>query len=76
MPAQATPPTLPAAGGSAAPTGLALAWLITLNRQACAATAKFSGAAQALTAAMGLGLIGALLTNAGRDHRRPCPSVL
>ncbi|MDR7331253.1 MFS transporter [Roseateles asaccharophilus] len=59
------------AGGVLALLGLVLVWLITANWQACVAAAKFSGAAQALTAAIGLGLIGALLTYAGRSHRGP-----
>ncbi len=59
------------AGGVLALTGLALAALITQNWQTCVAAAKFSGAAQALTAAIGLGLIGGLLTYAGRSHRGP-----
>ncbi|WP_457424411.1 hypothetical protein [Roseateles sp. P5_E7] len=33
--------------------------------------AKFSGAAQALTAASGLGVVGALLLHAGRPHAGP-----
>lgn len=63
------------AGALLAAAGIALVWLITLNWQACVAAAKFSGAAQALTAAIGLGLIGALLTYAGRSHGRPAPHV-
>lgn len=59
------------AGSALALVGFALVWLITLNWQACVAAAKFSGAAQALTAAIGLSLIGALLTYAGRSHSRP-----
>lgn len=51
--------------------GAALVWLITANWQACVAAAKFSGAAQALTAAAGLVLIGALLAYAGRSHGQP-----
>jgi ACS family hexuronate transporter-like MFS transporter len=56
------------AGSLVALTGIALVGLITANWQACVAAAKVSGAAQALTAAIGLGLIGALLTYAGRSH--------
>jgi len=56
------------AGALLALAGIALVWLITANWQACVAAAKFSGAAQALTAAIGLGLIGALLAYAGRSH--------
>lgn len=59
------------AGGLVALLGLLLAGWITANWDACVAAAKFSGAAQALTAAVGLGLIGALLTHAGRPHGRP-----
>ncbi|MFG6416481.1 MFS transporter [Roseateles sp. DC23W] len=59
------------AGGVLALLGLGLTALIAANWQACVAAAKFSGAAQALTAAIGLGLIGALLTYAGRSHRGP-----
>jgi MFS transporter, ACS family, hexuronate transporter len=64
-----------AAGSVAVLAGLALVWLITANWQACVAAAKFSGAAQALTAAAGLGLIGALLSYAGRPHGRPASLV-
>ncbi|MFN3304944.1 MAG: MFS transporter [Roseateles sp.] len=59
------------AGGALALLGGVLVWLITDNWAACVAAAKFSGAAQALTAAAGLALIGALLTYAGRAHGRP-----
>ncbi|XHS76296.1 MFS transporter [Burkholderiaceae bacterium UC74_6] len=53
------------AGGIVAVLGLALAWTIAANWQACLAAAQFSGATQALTAAVGLGLIGAVLIFAG-----------
>ena len=56
------------AGGLVGLLGAALAWLIAANWDACVAAAKFSGAAQALTAAGGLVLIGALLAHAGRPH--------
>jgi MFS transporter, ACS family, hexuronate transporter len=59
------------AGSALALLGAALVSLITFNWQACVAAAKFSGAAQALTAAAGLVLIGALLSYAGRSHGRP-----
>ena len=59
------------AGGLVALLGVALTWLITSHWDACVAAAKFSGAAQALTAAGGLVVIGALLLHAGRPHRRP-----
>jgi ACS family hexuronate transporter-like MFS transporter len=62
-------------GALVALTGLALVWMITANWQACVAAAKFSGAAQALTAAAGLGLIGALLTYAGLANSRPASLV-
>lgn len=58
-------------GGALALLGAALVWLISANWAACVAAAKFSGAAQALTAAAGLALIGALLAYAGRAHGRP-----
>ncbi|HEY1130412.1 MAG TPA: MFS transporter [Roseateles sp.] len=57
-----------AAGGLVAGVGALLAWLIAANWQACVAAAKFSGAAQALTAAVGLVLIGLALLHAGRPH--------
>lgn len=59
------------AGAVVAVVGLALVWLITANWVACVAAAKFSGAAQALTAAGGLGLIGGLLVHAGRPQAAP-----
>ena len=68
--------TLLTAGGLVALLGAALVWLITANWDACVAAAKFSGAAQALTAAGGLVLIGALLLHAGRSHARPAASTL
>ncbi|MBI3346170.1 MAG: MFS transporter [Burkholderiales bacterium] len=59
------------AGSLVAVLGLLLVGLITAHWEACVAAARFSGAAQALTAAAGLGLIGALLTYAGRAHGQP-----
>lgn len=59
------------AGSLVALAGAALVWLITSHWDACVAAAKFSGAAQALTAAGGLVVIGALLLHAGRSHRPP-----
>lgn len=61
------------AGGLVAALGLLLVSLITSHWDACVAAAKVSGAAQALTAAAGLGLIGALLAYAGRPHATPAP---
>jgi ACS family hexuronate transporter-like MFS transporter len=58
------------AGGLLGVVGAALVWLIAANWDACVAAAKFSGAAQAVTAAGGLCLIGALLAFAGRPHGR------
>ena len=59
------------AGGLVALLGASLVWLITANWDACVQAAKFSGAAQALTAAGGLVVIGALLLHAGRPHAGP-----
>lgn len=56
------------AGGGLATVGTLLAWLIAANWEACVAAAKFSGAAQALTAAAGLVLIGLALLHAGRPR--------
>ncbi len=53
------------AGSVLATVGALLAWVIAANWEACVAAAKFSGAAQALTAAIGLALIGLALINAG-----------
>lgn len=53
------------AGGVLTAVGATLAWVITANWEACVAAAKFSGAAQALTAAIGLALIGLALLHAG-----------
>ena len=61
------------AGGLVGMLGLLLVWLITAHWDACVAAAKFSGAAQALTAAAGLGLIGLLLAYAGRPQAAPLP---
>ena len=55
-------------GGVLAVAGTVLAWVIAANWDACVAAAKFSGAAQALTAAIGLALIGLALLHAGRPH--------
>jgi ACS family hexuronate transporter-like MFS transporter len=60
-----------AAGGVIALLGLALGWLIGAHWEACVAAARLSGAAQALTAAIGLGLIGAALIHAGRPGGQP-----
>lgn len=54
------------AGGLLAGIGALLAWLIAAHWEACVTAAKFSGAAQALTAALGVALIGAALLYAGR----------
>ncbi|PTT88932.1 MFS transporter [Pelomonas sp. HMWF004] len=59
------------AGAGLAALGLLLLGLIAANWAACVAAAKLSGAAQALTAAGGLGVIGALLAYAGRPHGGP-----
>ena len=59
------------AGGLLATVGAPLAWLIAANWEACVAAAKFSGAAQALTAAVGVLLIGAALLHAGRPRATP-----
>lgn len=56
------------AGGVLAGIGALLAWLIAANWEACVAAAKFSGAAQAATAAVGLVLIGLALLHAGRPR--------
>lgn len=56
------------AGGLLAVVGAALAWVIAVNWEACVAAAKFSGAAQAVTAAVGLVLIGLALLHAGRPR--------
>lgn len=56
------------AGGVLAVLGALLAWLIGANWDACVAAARFSGAAQALTAAAGLALIGLTLLHAGRPR--------
>ena len=56
------------AGGVLAALGALLAWAIGANWAACVAAAKFSGAAQALTAAVGLALIGLALLHAGRPR--------
>lgn len=58
------------AGGGLALLGLALAWLIATHWDFCVAAAKFSGAAQALTAAIGLCLIAAALVIAGWPKAR------
>lgn len=57
-----------AAGGVLAVLGTLLAWLIAANWEACVAAARFSGAAQALTAAVGLVLIGLALVHSGRPR--------
>jgi len=62
------------AGGLLATLGALLAWLIAANWEACVAAAKFSGAAQALTAAVGVTLIGGALLHAGRP--RPATEAL
>lgn len=59
------------AGAVVGVLGLVLVGLITTHWRACVAAAQFSGAAQALTAAAGLALIGALLAYAGRPHGGP-----
>ena len=59
------------AGGLLATAGALLAWVIAANWDACVAAAKFSGAAQALTAAIGVALIGAALLHAGRPRAAP-----
>lgn len=56
------------AGGLLAALGALLAWFIGANWEACVAAARFSGAAQALTAAVGLALIGLALLHAGRPR--------
>lgn len=56
------------AGGLLAALGALLAWIIGANWEACVAAARFSGAAQALTAAVGLALIGLALLQAGRPR--------
>lgn len=59
------------AGAALTLLGLMPVWLISAHWAACVAAAKFAGAAQALTAAAGLALIGTLLSYAGRAHGRP-----
>ncbi len=59
------------AGGLLATLGALLAWLIAANWEACVAAARFSGAAQALTAAIGVTLIGGALLHAGRPRATP-----
>lgn len=56
------------AGGLLACIGALLAWLIAAHWEACVAAARFAGAAQALTAALGVMLIGAALLHAGRPR--------
>lgn len=56
------------AGGALVAGGTALVALITSHWQACVDAARFSGAAQALTAAAGLVLIGGALLHAGRPR--------
>jgi ACS family hexuronate transporter-like MFS transporter len=56
------------AGGVLAGLGALLAWLIAANWKACLTAASFSGAAQALTAAAGLVVIGLALLHAGRPR--------
>lgn len=56
------------AGALLAAVGALLAGLIAAHWDACVAAAKFAGAAQALTAATGLVLIGAALLHAGRPR--------
>ena len=65
--AQAHRPLL-TAGTTLAGVGVLLVWLITTHWEACVAAARFSGAAQALTAAAGLVLVGAALLHAGRPR--------
>ena len=59
-----------ASGAIVALAGAGLAWAIGSNWAACVAAASLSGSAQALTAALGLVLIGAALGYAGRPQRR------
>ena len=68
--AQAHRPLL-TAGASLALAGLALAALIATHWAACIAAAGFSGASQAVTAALGVGIIGAVLLFAGWPRRHP-----
>lgn len=56
------------AGAALAAAGLALLALITTHWEVCVAAARLSGAAQALTAAAGLVLIGGALLHAGRPR--------
>ncbi len=49
--------------------GLALALLIYANWEACVAAAKLAGAAQGVTAAVGVVVIGLALLYAGKSHR-------
>ena len=67
--AQAHRPLLTAGAGLAL-AGVALAALIASHWAACIAAAGLSGAAQAVTAALGLGIIGAALSFAGWPARR------
>lgn len=59
------------AGGLLATLGALLAGLIAAHWEACVAAARFSGAAQALTAAIGVLLIGGALLHAGRPRATP-----
>ena len=59
-----------ASGAVLAVLGVGLAWAIGAHWAACVAAATLSGAAQALTAALGLVLIAAALAYAGRPQRR------
>jgi ACS family hexuronate transporter-like MFS transporter len=60
-----------AAGAGLALAGLGLAALIAMHWAACIAAAGLSGASQAVTAALGVGVIGAVLLFAGWPRRRP-----
>ncbi|MDB4883641.1 MAG: hypothetical protein JWL95_2407, partial [Gemmatimonadetes bacterium] len=51
--------------------GLALSVLIYVNWEACVRAAKVAGAAQAVTAAVGVALIGAVLFYAGQPRKEP-----
>lgn len=57
------------AGGLLTLIGAGLAWAIGANWSVCVAAASLSGAAQAVTAAAGLVLIGGLLAYAGKGRR-------
>jgi ACS family hexuronate transporter-like MFS transporter len=63
------------AGGVLIAVGIALTTLIYLNWEICVKAASLAGAAQALTAGIGVGLIGATLLYAGQSRKQPVIAV-